>query len=95
LASREFLIAQGYDVGPAVVFQDNQSTMAMISNGASKSDRTRHISIRHFWTKERVDNGELKFNYVATDEMTADVLTKPLQGEKFLKLRAKLLNWIV
>jgi hypothetical protein len=95
LASREFLIAQGIVVDPAVIFQDNQSTMAMIHNGASKSDRTRHINIRYFWTKERVANGEMKIAYIGTDEMTADVLTKPLQGEKFLKLREKLLNWIV
>lgn len=95
LASREFLIAQGHAVDPAVVLQDNQSTIAMLDNGISKSDRTRHIAIRYFWTKERVDNGEMQVSYVGTDEMTADVLTKPLQGEKFLKLRAKLLNWIV
>jgi hypothetical protein len=95
IASREFMISQGLDDGPAVIFQDNQSTMAMILNGSSKSDRTRHIAIRYFWMKERVERGELKISYIGTDEMTADVLTKPLQGERFLKLRNKLLNWMV
>jgi hypothetical protein len=27
--------------------------------------------------------------------MIADILTKPLQGEQFIKLRAELLNWHV
>ena len=43
--------------------------------------------------KERVDLGELEIEYVPTDDMVADILTKPLQGEKFQALRRNLLNW--
>jgi hypothetical protein len=95
MADQEFLRAQGEAYHPAVIYQDNQSTIAMLKNGMSKSDRTRHIAIRYFWTKEKVDSGSLEISYIPTDEMVADVLTKPLQGEKFLNLRAKLLNFTV
>jgi hypothetical protein len=95
LGNRDFLIAQGELDEPAILYQDNMSTIAMINNGSSKSSRTRHINIRHFWMKERVDMGELSIVYLPTDDMIADILTKPLQGEKFLKLRELLLNLVV
>jgi ABC-type nitrate/sulfonate/bicarbonate transport system substrate-binding protein len=92
LAYQEFLVAQGELAGPATIYQDNQSTIAMLQNGESKSDRTRHIKIRYFWTKERVDNGDLEIIYLPTEEMVADILTKPIQGDQFLHLRKLLLN---
>jgi hypothetical protein len=95
MASRDFLAAQGEITDAAIIFQDNMSTISMIDNGYSKSDRTRHINIRYFWTKERVDMGELSIVYLPTDEMIADILTKPLQGDKFIKLRSLLLNWVI
>jgi histone deacetylase 1/2 len=91
--SREFLIAQGYDMPPAIVYQDNQSTMALIERGDSHSERTRHIKIRYFWVKDRVDSGDLEIIYQPTDDMIADILTKPMQGEKFVHMRRMLLNW--
>jgi hypothetical protein len=91
--SRDFLLAQGEDPPPATVYQDNQSTMAMIERGASTSERSRHVKIRYFWVKDKVDSGEIKIVYLPTEDMTADVLTKPMQGEKFLKFRSMILNW--
>jgi hypothetical protein len=91
--SREFLIAQGEIMPPATIFQDNMSTIAMIKNGKSKSDRTRHMNVRYFWTKERVEKGDIEIVYLSTDDMVADILTKPLQGDKFIALRQLLLNW--
>jgi hypothetical protein len=56
LSSRQFLIAQGYKMEPVILYQDNLSCMAMLARGRSGSERTRHIAIRYYWTKERVDN---------------------------------------
>ena len=47
--TRNFLEAQGYKMGPADVYQDNQSAMLLEKNGkASSIRRTRHISIQYF-----------------------------------------------
>jgi hypothetical protein len=93
--ARNFLIEQGYDMKPATLFQDNKSAMAMIDKGRSTSERTRHVNIRYFFLKDRVKSGELKIVYKPTEEMVADILTKPLNGELFRDLRSKLLNWYV
>ena len=90
--TRNFLLGQGYKMDAAIVGQDNKSTMTMVDMGRSTSERTRHISIRYFWVKDRVDSNEITLRYVPTDVMVADILTKPLQGDLFRKLRDILLN---
>ena len=79
---RNFLIEQGYQVPPAVLFQDNMSTIALCERGEA-GHRTKHIKIRNFFIKEHIDGGEVVVRHMPTDDMVADILTKPLQGAKF------------
>jgi hypothetical protein len=88
-----FLIRQGYAMGPVTVYQDNMSCMALIARGRSGAERTRHISIRYFGIKERVDLGEMRVVHKGTKEMYANVLTKPLQGGQFVYERDSLTGW--
>lgn len=90
--AKDLLQEIGYDVGPAILKQDNKSTIKLIERGRPASERTRHIAIRFFFIKDRVDNKEISIHYCPTDDITADVLTKPLVGAKFYKHRAILLN---
>jgi hypothetical protein len=87
-----FLRSQGYDVSPAIVFQDNKSTISLAEKGKSTSARTRHIHLRYFLIKDRIAQGDIVVKYIPTGEMTADILTKPLQGEHFRRLRKQLLG---
>ena len=90
---RRFLKAQGYTMGAITIFQDNQSCMALIERGRSGAERTRHIDIRYFWVKERIDRGEVKVEYLRSEDMYANVLTKPLQGSQFQRERDGLTGW--
>jgi hypothetical protein len=90
--TREFLIAQGYDMPAAVVKQDNQSTIVLGNKGRSTSSKTRHIGVRYFWVQDRIERGEVELEYLPTEDMAADILTKPLQGALFRKMRALLMN---
>jgi hypothetical protein len=91
----ELLRSLGYDVKPIIFHQDNMSTIRMAENGASASRRTRHINVRYFFIKERIDTGEIRVSYLPTEEMIADLLTKPIQGRLFVKLRDRLLGNII
>lgn len=90
---RDFIIAQGHKIGPLIMYQDNLSTMAMLEKRAPTSERTRHIAIRNFWLKERVEEGEAKIVHMPSRELFANILTKPLQGQQFKDERFGLSNW--
>jgi hypothetical protein len=90
--TRDFLKAQGYDAKPAVVYQDNTSTIALAKKGRSTSPRTRHIAIRYYFVKDREDAGEVIVTHLGTSEIIADGLTKPLQGDAFRVSRDRLLG---
>ena len=90
---RNFLVMQGYRMAPFIVYQDNLSCMALLARGRSGAERTRHVAIRYFWTKERVDMGEMRIVHKGTKEMYANVLTKPLQGSQFVYEKASLTGW--
>jgi hypothetical protein len=75
------------------MYQDNMSCLALIKRGGPCSERSRHISIRRFWLKERADNTELVVEHKPTEEMFVNALTKPVQGRQFLAERQGLINW--
>ena len=93
---RLFLIDQGYEDRSAIIFQDNKSTIQLISNGLSNSESTRHIDIRYFFLHDRIKEQEITIIYRWTNEMLADMLRKLLQGEQFRAFRNQLLSttWI-
>ena len=86
-----FLEAQGFKLKPTVVQQDNQSTILLAKQG-KLSQRTRHVNIRFFAVKEKIDNGKILIVYTPTEEMAGDFFTKPLQGSLFVKLRNKIMG---
>jgi hypothetical protein len=66
--------------------------MALIQKGTPTSAQTRHIDIRYFFVKDKVDSEELEIVYLPTGEMRADIMTKALQGPLFRKMRAYLMG---
>ena len=90
---RYFIIGQGHSCGPVTIYQDNMSCVALIDRGRSATERTRHISIKYFWLKERVDMGEAKVVHLGTKDMYANMLTKPLQGAQYKSERYGVTGW--
>ena len=90
--SRNFLTEQGYKVPPIELLQDNQSTIKLINNGKSNSNNTRHINIKYYFIKDLIERKEVNLKYMKTEDMVADIFTKPLQGKLFIKFRNIILN---
>ena len=65
--TRDFLMSQGYNMKAATVYQDNMSTMALAEKGRSTAEKTRHINIRYFFVKDRVEAGEIEIKYCPTE----------------------------
>jgi hypothetical protein len=79
-----FFKAQGYEIKHNIVYQDNQSAIRMAKNGRNScTSNSRHIDIRYFFVKDRVDKGEFEIQYCPTYMMLANFFTKSLQGKAF------------
>ena len=90
LWTRAFLLAAGLNWGPAIIFQDSQSTIFLGNKGRSTSERSRHIKIRYFFVHQYNEWSEVELRYLSTSDMVADILTKPLHGALLNKFRHKL-----
>ena len=89
-----FLSAQGYEITDNVLYQDNQSTILMLKNGRNScTGNSRHVHIRYFFVKDRVEKGEVRVEYCPTLQMVGDYFTKPLQGSLFNKLRDVIMGY--
>lgn len=71
---------------PIVIYEDNESVRKMI-RGASKSNRTKHINVRYHFIRDFINDETISCEYCPTEEMTADLLTKPLKRIKLEKFR--------
>ena len=91
---REFAIESQLIDGKdeVIIYEDNEAAMHLVKNGKSNSDRTKHIALRHFFVKQYLDDGAFNIVHCPTEDMIADILTKPLQGPQFFKLRALILG---
>ena len=92
--TRLFLEAQGFKVVDNIVHQDNQSAMLLERNGkTSSSKKTQHIDIWYYFVTNHIARGKMSLAYCPTDAMVADYFMKPLQGTKFRKFCAMIMNY--
>ena len=64
---------------------DNQSAIALTRSDGQFHARTKHIDIRWHFIKFCVDNEAINISYCPTEDMTVDILTKPLSTQKVNK----------
>lgn len=69
------------------------STIALAERGYAASERTGHVAIRFFFVSDNIRAGELEVKCMPTEDTIAGILTKPLQGKPFRRLRRWLTNW--
>ncbi len=67
---------------PTIIMGDNQGSIAIARNPVFHA-RTKHIDIRHHFIREALQDGVIDLHFCPTDEMVADVLTKPLPRNRF------------
>lgn len=59
------------------IHNDNQSALKLCKNSLYHS-RTKHIDVRHHFIRQCVNDKIVKLKYLCTNDMLADILTKPL-----------------
>lgn len=67
---------------PTKIYCDNRGTVAIATNDAS-AQRTRHLGAQLFFTRDQQQRKNVDINWVQGNEQLADILTKPLNKEKY------------
>jgi hypothetical protein len=79
---------QGFDMEALLLYQDNMSAMLLKTNGrASSSKCTKHIKVKYFFIKDKVDQGEVTIKHCPAVQMWTDINTKPKQGTVYRVFR--------
>jgi len=71
--------------GPTIIHEDNQGCIRLIESDRC-GGRTKHIDVCYHQIRDLQERKVIKIQYCPTEEMLADLFTKPLTKERFLKL---------
>ncbi|KAG6397726.1 hypothetical protein SASPL_143896 [Salvia splendens] len=74
---------------PTTICVDNKSAIALSKNPVFHN-RSKHIDTRYHYIRECVANQEIQVEYVKSQDQVADIFTKPLKHEDFIKIRTLL-----
>jgi hypothetical protein len=78
--ARQLLEELGFAQSKVPMMVDSTCAIQMIKQGTGSFKRAKHIKVRFFWLKELIDQNLIELIYTPTDELVADILTKPLVG---------------
>jgi hypothetical protein len=86
---RQTLRDFGYNLSKISLLCDNESAIRMADNPVEHS-RTKHIDIRHHFLRDHQQKGDIEVFYVSTENLLADIFTKPLDEKTFCRLHSEL-----
>ena len=73
------------------LYNDNQAALS-IAGDLSSVNRTKHIELKYFYIQDLVEKKKIKINFLRTENMIADLLTKALDKNKFQRFRNMILD---
>ncbi|KAG8959896.1 hypothetical protein FRC05_007218 [Tulasnella sp. 425] len=100
---RELLKELGFKINSASpLYMDNKSALAVVKN-PKHHGCMKHVDIRYHWIRQEVKRKNISVHFLPTEQMTADILTKPLarlwpmavpdQTESFFTSSPAVLMW--
>ena len=82
----EWFKGQGYEMKAPLIFQDNTSTITLVTKGGGRM-RNKTLRVKQAVILEGFKNGDYDFEYVPTENMVADIYTKALSGIKYYRFK--------
>jgi hypothetical protein len=77
---------------PTPLWIDNETADSMLSDEGRQFPKRKHIRVEYHWIREVTKDGYLRPCWCPTQEQQADLFTKPLPREPFLRLRGLILG---
>ena len=77
----------------AKIWCDNQGALRLMKQPNQTQKLPKHVDIRFLFTREALaQNKNIELQYLDTERMLADILTKPLPAPRFEALRSFILT---
>jgi transposase InsO family protein len=73
-----------------LIIQVDNSAAVRLAQNPEFHRRTKHISIKHFFIREKVTEGKLGVQQISTEHQVADIMTKPLPKTRLKILCVKM-----
>lgn len=74
---------------PTVIYEDNRGCIALSTNPVNH-ERNKHINVKYHLIRQAAENKQIVLVYKSTEDITADLLTKPMDSTNFKKCANKL-----
>jgi hypothetical protein len=74
----------GVSNGAMLIYEDNQSAIQIAKNEGS-TGRSKHIDLQYHFLRDRVRSGVVEIRYLETTAMIADILTKHLAKDAYVR----------
>ena len=71
---------------PTEIYVDNSSVITLAKNPIFH-DRSKRIETRFHYLRDYIANKEVEVKYAKTQDQVADIFTKPLKYDVFIKMR--------
>lgn len=68
------------------IFGDNQGAIALSKNPV-KRQRSKHIDVKYHFIRDALNEGKINIEYCPSEEMAADILTKPVTRVRLTKFQ--------
>ena len=91
---RSLLDEMGFSpTAPTELRVDNQGAVYTAKYAGHSHSKLKHISRRHLWIRELMQEGKVNVSFIKTDDNVADLFTKPLCFDVFWALALQVGCW--
>jgi hypothetical protein len=80
----------GIDIGRPIIIRTDNKGAFDISKHATQHGKTRHFKLDSIWLREVVQEGELALRLIPSGENLADIFTKVVSRDQFVRAREML-----
>ena len=77
-----------------IIFEDNNACVSWSKTEGLDHNRTKHIDIRYHMIRDNVKKQRVHIEYLPTQEMVADVMTKPLGFDLHQQATLKMMGYV-
>lgn len=88
--TRQLLFELGFPQDSATtIFEDNKGCISISGNDRTDT-RSKHIDVKYHFVRQMIKLNQIQVEYLPTEEMVADMFTKPTSTIAFLKCRSSI-----